>query len=154
MCTSWKLVVYMHSNIAEALANALKCLGYQSVSVVAISTKQFYLLICSQYRLTMCLWPVFRNVVVVSQIMHFPKGGIDCDEVGWVETAFRPSSAGATPALPARPTTTIHSSSFTPISSQPSQYTVYISCVLLTVSTSALTNTSKMEQALLPISHI
>ena len=29
----------------------------------------------------MCLWPVFRNVDIVSQIMHFPKGGIDCDEV-------------------------------------------------------------------------
>ena len=72
----------MHSNIAEALANALKCLGYQGVNVVAISTKQFYLLICSQYRLTTCLWPVFKNVDVVLQIMHFPKGGIDCDEVG------------------------------------------------------------------------
>ena len=42
---------YHHSNnfIEEALANALKCLGYQSVNVVAISTKQFYVIMHAQW---------------------------------------------------------------------------------------------------------
>ena len=59
MCTSWKFVKYHHSNIEEALANALKCLGYQRVNVVAINTKQFYvIIICMLSGLTTCLWPV------------------------------------------------------------------------------------------------